>query len=38
MEKEMKRILTTNTKVKKVCAEMVPKNPPVFSQKTNTSA
>jgi len=39
MDKEtVRQILTTNLNMRKVCAKMVPKNLPVFSQKTNTNA
>jgi hypothetical protein len=33
----VREILTTNLNEKKVCSKMVPKNPPVFSHKRNTS-
>jgi hypothetical protein len=39
MGKEMMRqILTTNMKMRKVCAKIVPKNTPVLSWKTNINA
>jgi hypothetical protein len=39
MDKEtVRHSLTTNLNMKKVCAKMVPKDPPVFSNKTNTNA
>jgi hypothetical protein len=39
MDKEtVIQILMTNLTMKKVCAPMVPKDSPLFSQKTNTHA